>query len=1126
MILSLVLLVGLIPAMAIPASAASNAVSDEAITVLKKLEKFSAHCDENGFIGYGTKCTEKGPHGFISAHKFFNCDANRNARIRANFPDINKDNIADIVADGTTSVVLKNVPADLKNALKNAVESAVSSTDFSAVAKDAREAWLKTNERDLYDELVAAGKLDEVLDYDAWTALRKGTGKCPFDSHHGNYAHSIREKEADAALREALKTLDTAINSFASNNGISLTKGQHDALVLFSYDNGTAWTKGSDDLKTAVVNGTTGQAFVNVMLNWNSSDNNDRRKVECNMYLNGKYDSNAAALKVETKTEESSSDDLVTKDRVKVTVTNDYINVREKASIYSSKVGTVYKGDVLRITSTTNANGYLWGLYVDAGYNKVGYVALMYTNYDELIAADKYEKEQIDANTPKTMGTAVVSVNGYVNVRSGPGTSNPIVSSLRDGTTVDLYEIQYVNGQRWGRTNVGWFSLAYAKNVVITDSSKDNTNDYGYVNYLFTGTLKAGAVRYAEDNGNPDTTGESYTESDKRDVKIGRVVSYNGETWGKSSEGWKKPWFKLDESFELDSATYTTITEVSVREKAGSSESRVQTLEKGTEFDITRIAVKEDTVWGYAEADGDVKYNGWINLATKYVTRKGAQLKDETKESEKCTLATAKVDVNIRKKASIFGEKVGTLPSGTTVRVLEGPVNGTRTTGWYRLKFSNRKGTDSWARGDNLKIFEGTTADITYGKTPTSPDGTKAATGKGMVANTYGGVNVRTAPGTANKQVTKLLPGTVVNILEVTNYGTTKWGRIEQGWVCMDYIAMMDYDDLNDSSSSTVTSSTQAVYTGSVSGEVEVYKDTKKIDTNKVRTLDSGDAITIYELLTVKEVTKDDENVTETTKYYWARVNDGYILLSEDVEKIALDPLDEAVYTVTETDLLKVREKAGTSADREDLDLKKGDQVKVTNVRIVSGQFWGQIEHKDLSDGEGWICLSYCTKGAVSVTTNETTANTGSGSTTTNTVPTTMSIGNTGKGTYSGKIIGSAQVTEVNVRKEPSTSSAEVTKLKKGTAITITETRLVDGRSWGYCGSGWINLLYVDLTPVGITAIDAKVIAVDNTLVYESSETGAKVVGSYANRAVVNIYEEMNGMYKTDMGWISKGNCL
>ncbi len=959
MILSLVLLMGLIPAAAITASAASNATSDKAITILKKLESFSSTCDDDGYTGYGTKCTETGEHG-----------------------------------------------------------------------------------------------------------------------QTGDDAHIIRESEASADLKKAMEAIDTELNSFASKKGISLSQNQHDALAIFSFENGTVWTKGADDLQTAVVNGTTGQAFVDIMRNWKSTDSNDRRDVESNMYLNNAYNSDASALKI-TTAEKYDPEDLVNDSRVKVTVTNDFINVRAKASLYGAKVGTVYKGDVLRITATTEANNYLWGRYVDENYEKVGYVALMYTNYDELIAADKAEKDQAAANTPVVMGSATVDVNGYVNVRSGAGTHNPIISSLRDGTKVDLYAIQYVNGKPWGKTNVGWFSLAYAPGYTVKNSANDNKNDYGYLNYQFT---------------------------EKSDNKVFSGKDAVSET-------------------EIKSATFTTITEVTVRDSASVGGSRVNTLAKGTEFDVTKVKADDNTVWGYAENledEDDKKYDGWIDLSTKNVTRNGVTLKDETNASEACKIATVIncVEVNMRKKANIYGDKVGTLPVGTVVKVLEGPVNGTKKTGWYRLDVKPTKGTDAWVRGDYLDVRNGTVGEITYGKTSSSVSGSQSGIGKGMVANTYGGVNVRTAPGTANAKVTKLLPGTIVDILSTTMYGSTKWGRIEQGWVCMDYIAMMDYDNL-DGTNTTITS-TQVVYEGSVNGSQKVYKEPdRSANPEVVRDLGDGEAVTIHELLTVSEVTYDDGTTTHTTKTHWARVNDGYI--PEPEQNISLDALYEQVYTVTGTDLLKVREWPSTEAGREDMDLNKGDQVKITNLQIVDNQIWGMFEHDDLgNDGVGWICLSYCTKGAIASSDQES----GDPAIPAPSTPVTMSSGNIGKNTYSGKIIGSAQVQEVNVRKEPSSNSEKVTDLKKGTAITITETRLVDGRSWGYCGSGWINLLYVDLTPVGTNAIDAKVIAVDNTLVYESSETGAKVVGSYANRAVVHIYSEMNGMYETDMGWISKGNCL
>ncbi len=1011
LILSLVLLMGLIPAAAITASAASNGTSDKAITILKKLETFVDHCDANGYTGYGTKCDESGRHGVVSAHST-GC------------------NSAGYLPNGTPCSVTSSP-----------------------------------------------------------------------NSPHGP-VHTIRENEASAELEKAIENIDSAINTFATNRGVALSQQQHDALAIFSFENGTGWTQGTDGLQDAVTKDVSNSDFVQAMVRWKYSDNDTRRKIEANMYLYGVYSStiNVAAFDASTLkiTEEDTydSEDLVNDDRVKVTVTNAYINVREKANIFATQVGTVYAGDVLRITDTENANGYLWGRYVDENYDLVGYVALMYTNYDQVIAGDKLQQEQNGGDPNAAMGTAVVNVNGYVNVRSGPGTKNPIVSSLRNNTTVDLYEIQYVNGQRWARTNLGWFSLAYARDVKITDGGKVQYNDLNYLSYQF---------KRASD-------GKAFTANSS-------VV-------------------------EIKPATFTTITEVTVRaENIGDqlNGARVDTLAKGTEFDVTYVFTDKNTIWGWTKISNTTE--GWVDLGLQYVTRNGVALKDESESDVKCTLGTAKLDVNVRAKADIFGKKVGTLPAGTVVEVLEGPVNGTRMTGWYRLNFTNASGTESWVRGDNLDIREGTKGEITYGKTPTSPNGSQAATGQGMVANTYGGVNVRTAPGTANAKVTKLLPGTVVDIQEVTYYGSTKWGRIEQGWVCMDYIAMMDYDDLGTSGGASGSVSGGAVVTTSAIFEAKAREDGVKIyekpDSNSdvIRNLGGGDTLTIHELLTSTEVTSESEDKKTTLTRYWARVNDGYICDNLDFERnslnavLAVDPLYEETFTVTETDMLKVREGAGTSYGREDLDLKKGEQVVVTNVVFVGSQYWGLIEHDKLTNGEGWICLNYTTRGAVAVGGGEGSGeaggdagNTGNGGATT--APSTMSIGNTGVATYAGKVTGSAQVQEVNVRKEPSSNSEKVTDLKKGTAITITETRLVDGRSWGYCGSGWINLLYVDLTPVGTNAIDAKVIAVDNTLVYESSETGAKVVGSYTNRAVVNIYEEMNGMYKTDMGWISKGNCL
>ena len=158
-------------------------------------------------------------------------------------------------------------------------------------------------------------------------------------------------------------------------------------------------------------------------------------------------------------------------------------------------------------------------------------------------------------------------------------------------------------------------------------------------------------------------------------------------------------------------------------------------------------------------------------------------------------------------------------------------------------------------------------------------------------------------------------------------------------------------------SSGGATTTEVAIYTGYAKKDgVKVYKETST-KSDVVRTLNEGDPVTVHELLTSTETTttpgegnsgSDSQTVTKTT-YYWVRVNDGYI--QNPQKNLTLDALDEKTYTLTESDTLNVRKAAGTDSDKvKGLQLKKGDQVKVTSLEIVKGNVWGRIE-KDGKSG-------------------------------------------------------------------------------------------------------------------------------------------------------------------------------
>ena len=268
---------------------------------------------------------------------------------------------------------------------------------------------------------------------------------------------------------------------------------------------------------------------------------------------------------------------------------------------------------------------------------------------------------------------------------------------------------------------------------------------------------------------------------------------------------------------------------------------------------------------------------------------------------------------------------------------------------------------------------------------------------------------------------------------------------------------------------------------------------------------------------------RSDSNTvtTVTTTTYWARVNDGWI---QDPEKnLELTALDEKVHTLTGADTLKVRKEATQSSDKV-TELKKGNQVKVTALQIDDDKVWGRIETEE---GTGWIRLDYMTEGAYYVNESAATEPTAPAAS----EPVMGSTGNTGTGgfvtnssgyKYKGKVI---RASEVNVRASASTGSKVTTKLRNGASLVIYETTISENMAWGRCDAGWIYLYYVDLEPCVSGAVDARVVYNDNTVAY-SDVNCTTATGTYQRMAVVDIYEIVGKMAKTDLGWINTDNLL
>ena len=608
-------------------------------------------------------------------------------------------------------------------------------------------------------------------------------------------------------------------------------------------------------------------------------------------------------------------------------------------------------------------------------------------------------------------------------------------------------------------------------------------------------------------------------------------------------------------NFNLVPTKFTVVSDtLNIRDAAGSQNQFVFKLTKGVEVEVHEISLANEEIWGRIEGytSGGVNYDGWINLASNYVKRSSKITIDGGTKGAIGTGTVVNADsVRVRMTGALYGQVLGSINRGTKVAVLE------EKDGWYKIDFDvdNNKETDSWIYSQYLEVKMGVVESGTGSTGGTGTTQKTDGTGKGIIANTYAGVNVRSGAGIANAIVGKILNGTEVTILEVKLVGAAKWGRVKQGWICMDYVTMISYDDIPGNNSNNGSNSgnkgtgvdsfdeaerttTTAVYTGSVKADTTVYKTPNpNLKDNTVRSIGTGENITIHELTAVtleiyegdkvddKNKNNDVETVVKQTSY-WARINDGWIK-DPDVN-IQLNALDEKVHTVTGASELNVRKAAGTGNDSI-AKLKKGDQVPVTKLEIVKDSgtrtltVWGRVE---TSDGiVGYCDLSYMSEGALYEKKEEPTTPT------TPSAPTIGSTGNTGDGgfvnnkggyKYTGKVINTESL---NVRVTASTGAKKATTLKKGANLVIYETKISEDMAWGRCDAGWVYLYYVDLTPASGSAIDARVVYNDNTIIY-TDNAASSVAGTYSRMSVIDIYEYVGDMARTDLGWVSTGNLL
>ncbi len=439
-------------------------------------------------------------------------------------------------------------------------------------------------------------------------------------------------------------------------------------------------------------------------------------------------------------------------------------------------------------------------------------------------------------------------------------------------------------------------------------------------------------------------------------------------------------------------------------------------LKAGEKVTITMDYMDEDGVlWGKTE-------KGWIELDG---TRQA--LAPATKPAPTSgTVVTVTGDgLRVRKGPGTNYEAINVIGRGSKVVITEVVTDGENqwghfSGGWISLKYTDyaevTKPEEDTKPEDTTP---GTEPEETKPEAPT-PD-TKKQTGTVISRTT---LNVRKGPGTNHEKVGSLKPGAKVTILETTTVGNAAWGRIDQGWICMQYV-QLDQPSADTGNQGTTTPGTTNPGTNPSGTPGTVYN-CSKLNIRKgpgthnqsLGYLMPGDGVMIYEQTVVNGMPWGRMDLGWVCMNYIQLKNGSSNAGSTGNGSTNTGSAGAATGTVTGASALRVRSGPGASYPQVGT-LMRGTKVTIMETTVVSGVSWGRID-------QGWICLSYVQ----------------------------MESGNLA---FSGTITASS----LRIRSAAGTSNAIVGTYTKGQTVTILETKTVGGTQWGRTDKGWISMEYV-----------------------------------------------------------------
>ena len=469
----------------------------------------------------------------------------------------------------------------------------------------------------------------------------------------------------------------------------------------------------------------------------------------------------------------------------KVTVTGTDVNLRSGPGTTYGLAGKADKGDILYVTETKQGGSYLWGK------TSQGWIALKYTDY-----SGEASQPPVTTPAPTTPAPTTPAPTTPAPTTLAPTTPAPTIPAPTTPAPTTPAPTTPAPTTPAPTTPAPTTPAPTTPVPTTPKPTQPEVSDPTGTQVTVTATdvnLRSGAGTGYAVVGKADR-GDKLTVTETK-----QAGSY---LWGKTSKGWialkytsysKAPETGKDEPVTPPAQTQqpvagstgvTTADSLNIRKGAGTGYARVGAYPMGSKITILETKMVGASTWGRTD-------KGWISLnyvkldPVKEDTKPDNTKPEETKPEEtkpedtkpsqpettvpptapEKTMGTITGDaLRIRSGAGITYSVKGFLNKGDRVEILETKTVGTMTWG---------KTDKGWISMDYVKLDQ---APVTQAKTGKVKDGVS--------------LRVRSGPNDSYAITGFIAGGTAVTVTETKQVGNTLWGKVDNGWVNMDFIVL------------------------------------------------------------------------------------------------------------------------------------------------------------------------------------------------------------------------------------------------------------------------------------------------------------------------------------------------